>query len=334
MSSREEILKSLFNFKNSEYYKLDGSFLTEIESQLLDSFYIGIIINGPRQINSKEYDNLPILTALCYSGERGWTINLKKNCFLVVTNLFAGDVFVSSAFKSKKKEFHSSNDDNTDGTIPPGLPDAAAVVSIINAKEKAPLQWDTGKWAFTLLYFDWVSNNITIDFIGDQPISLSFAPSVNPLPNLDHITELPSYVRIKQSPELINPGLSFMLEIKIKNEKHILNLYATYTIKTRAYHIQEIPEVYEFKNGHKEEVAAIIPITVLLLSKNIRLPLKIDLLVPVYGMPKKADEEVQGYCALDILEVAGIQELKPEEYVCYIMLDGVAYGPQKINIRE
>ncbi len=332
MVSTEDILGSILKFNENEYFRLNDMILSERESELLDIDFMGIAINGPKQIECNRYVFLPIVMGLRYSGERDWTVDLKKNCFIIATDIDSGNVFVSRALTSLKDEYSSFEDEEGDGPLPPGLAEAATVVLKIDANEKLPLTWNTGKWAFCLLYFDWVSNTIGVDLIGPDPVDPGFAGEIDPEPNQGGITALPAYVKIKQTPELNKRGLSFFIETKKENGKPLLNLFAAYSIKIRASHIPETAIELEFENGQIEEVAAIIPLTLFLLVKNNKLPVQIDLSVPIYGNPIQEGEQVLGYCALEILSAAGIHDIFPGEYVCFLLMEGIAYGPQKIEI--
>ena len=126
--------------------------------------------------------------------------------------------------------------------------------------------------------------------------------------------------------------MSFELQAKNIEGKPILNIFASFSLKSRANHITENPIGYKFNNGTMEKVAAVIPITCLLLKKNNRYPLQIDLLVPVYGNTVGENELVQGQFALDIISSAEMEEIVLAEYVCNLVMDGRVYGPKIVQL--
>ena len=333
MISTEDTLGSILKFEEDEYFRLNDVILSERESELLDIDFMGIAINGPKQVECNKHDILPIVMGLRYSGERDWSVDLKKNCFIIATDLDNGTVLVSRALTSLKDEYYSFDDEEeNDGPFPPGLAEVSALVLKIDANEKLAISWNSGKWTFCMLYFDWCSNAIEVGLIGTDPVKTGFAGQIDPEPNFSDITALPTYVRIKQTPDVDNSGLSFLIETKKKNDRLVLDLFAGYTIKIRASHIPGTQIKFEFENKNVEEVAAVIPLTVLLLTKNNKLPIQIDLTVPIYGNQRREGEKVQGYCAFEILSAAGMQEIMPGEYFCFLLMEGVAHGPQKIDI--
>jgi hypothetical protein len=335
MVSTDDLLASILKFNDDEYFALNDALFSQRESDLLDIDFAGIALNGPNRIVCSERDNIPIIAAISSSGERDYTIDIKKNSFLVATDLLNGNVFIERAFTSEKDDYYSKVKKDKVGPAPSGLAEQAAQLTIIKVNEKIPVTWNTGKWAFTLIYYDWVSNSITIHLIGDDPISPVFAPAVDPDPDLDYIKSFPAYVPVELSPPLPKPGLSFLLDTRIKDGRQLLKLYASFSFKIRAFNILESPLVYEFRNKQRVNVTVVAPLSLLLLTKNNRLPRIINLVVPVYDSPSpaKESENIQGYCALEVLSFAGIKALAPEEYICYIIMSGNVYGPQLINLR-
>lgn len=334
MLSKKDILETVLNFEDEEFFNLDETILLPHEVNLLRMDYSGIVINGPKRIIWREKETLPIIIAIRRSGERDWKVELIKNCFLIASNLDKGNVIIKRALTTKKDEYYSfpEKDEDSDGPIPDVINGDVAKITTIDINNKIPLENNYGKWSFTLLYFDWKSNNIVVDVVGEDIINPAETPSPFPEPNLVSITALPSYVPIQQTPEMPRSGLSFDIQVKNIDGKPMLNIFASFSLIARANHIPENPIVYKFGNGAMVKVAAVIPVTCFLLKKNTRYPLQIDLSVPVYGNSVGENELVQGQFALDIISSDEMEGIVLGEYLCYLVMDGSVYGCKSVQL--
>jgi len=331
MESINDVLKLILSFEQEEFFSLDEDQLCERESAFIDMEFVGLGINGPIEISCDRQESLPIVMALKYSGERDWTIDLKKNCFLVASNLRNGNVITARALTNDKDDFYSEEKDDSRGPVPSGVALEAVQLTVIEARDKIPLDWNAGTWSFSLIYFDWVSNTISVGFIGNDPMLPVQTPQIDPVPDTNDINTLPSYVSQPQTPKAPKEGLAFVLEAQKGDDKQILNLYAAYAVDPRSYQIPKPPKTCAF-TSRQENVSAVIPLTILLLSKNDRHPIQIDVSVPVFGKPAEESKKQKGQCALNVLSAIGVKALKPGKYACYVVLDGVTYGPQILNI--
>lgn len=202
---------------------------------------------------------------------------------------------------------------------------------MLNAREEFPVDWKNGSWAFNLIYYDWKSNTKIIELIGDDIENMEFTPLIDPDPNPDSKKELPSYVKLSRTPEVPSFGVSFQVELEKKNGDEKLLLFASYSTIPHTNHITE-SDFIEFTYGQKEQVAAVIPLTVLLVNKNIELPMQINLSVPVYAAPPAVNEKITGYCSLELISASDLKGLNKGEYSCYILMYGISYGPQKFTL--
>lgn len=339
MASQEYIFDSIFKFSDDEFFNLNESILTEREWDLLDIDFMGVEVAAPSVINCNKRVIFPVVILIRCDGERDWAINLKKNCFLVASNITSGENFIIRPLISEREELYSAYDDeedenkNSNGQPPSDLPEASALIMMLNAREEFPIDWKSGNWAFNLLYYDWKSNSKIIELMGDETKELEFAPLIDPDPNPDSKKELPSYVKLSRTPEVPDFGVSFHIELEKKNGDEKLILFASYSTIPHTNHITE-SDFIEFTYGQKEQVAAVIPLTVILVNKNIELPMQINLSVPVYGVPPAVNEKITGYCALELISASNLNGLNKGEYFCYILMYGNAYGPQKFILHD
>ncbi len=332
INSLDKLLNSILSFSEEEFYHFDNKLLLQRRLDLLKFEHWIIGINGPKKIYSERADKMPIAIALLCSGERDWSIKIKTNSFLIASEKDTGNVHIARAFVDMKEKMPKRDRANIPKPKPETLCEKVAIITFVNAREKIPLKWENGKWAFSLLYFDWVSNSILINLIGEERQVPILPLSINPKPDTNNIQALPCYIPINKTPPLPKSGISFKFESQKKDDKYFITFYASFVLNARELHIPNVPVSYDFKGGRKENVAAIVPITLLILFKDNSLPMQIDLNVSVFGITVTENEEIRGYCAIEALKAAGISGLYPGEYVCYAVMDGVTYGPQKLEL--
>ncbi len=159
----------LLTLKEKSYYNIDENGLSELEYNLLNIDFFGIAISAPEKIDVETREILPLVVGIRYSGDRGWDFPLKENCFIVVTNLSDGSEFKSRLFQDKKRKI-PVEDEEEKQEKPTGLAMAAAVVTIVNVRDLLELPWSTGKWSFSVSYYDWESNKVEVTFEGDDVV--------------------------------------------------------------------------------------------------------------------------------------------------------------------
>jgi len=81
-------------------------------------------------------------------------------------------------------------------------------------------------------------------------------------------------------------------------------------------------------NGVDRQASVVIPLTIAILGLEWNAPRLYPLAVPVYGATRVAQgQSVTGQFA------TGIPQLPPGQYVAYVLMDGVPYGPQKLQVQ-
>jgi hypothetical protein len=140
----------------------DGAFFAEsvdskLEAALLDSKFVGVALRSPKGIDLGSQSKLPLLVASRFDGARDWDFSLRELGWLVGVEMASGDVRIAPAFGSGKKQAPEER-----GARPSGdeLGSYGAQVSLLDARARLDLPWRPGCWAFTLIYFDWMSNTV------------------------------------------------------------------------------------------------------------------------------------------------------------------------------
>ena len=335
MVSTNNIAANILNFDEDEFFNAEHSVLDSREEQLLDQDYLGVAINAPREIEIGSHDKLPLIMAAQFSGDRGWDMPLRDNCLLVGTNLRDGTVQFAKAFVSKKELQSRGRREKAagKGPRPPGLALTAAQLSELDAKDRLRIKWETGLWSLGLIYYDWPSNTVVVELWGDEEITPSPAMPVSPEPDLRGADFLPCFLPTIKTPKPPESGLTFIGEFKVEDEKQQLNIFGSFSVRVREFHLPARKLVHQFHDGIQRNVAAVIPVTLVVLGLGWDAPLQFDWAVPVYGEPLAAGMQASGCFAIDAFASAhNRQALSPGTYVCYLIMDGRIFGPKTLQV--
>jgi len=336
MVSTEDIVKKILNFSENEFFAGDPDLLSSRGSDLLDMDYMCIAINGPQVVLCDKQEIAPIVMAMRVSGDRGWDVNISRNCYIVATNLINGNILIAKALVGPKDQKSSmGKESSVKGPKPPGLSIASAQVTSIDARKQVPITWNTGLWSFCVIYYDWLSNTLDMQLIGDEPVPLAIpANQINPDPDLADIKALPSYVPTSKTPKTPDTGVAFTVEYNEDTQKKYLNVYGAFSLIARDFHLAEPGIAHLFQDGTQHHVAAIIPMTFIMVTLDASGPAQFNWNVPVYGAKLNIGDQINGVFAIEVLASENLAEVEPGEYVCYIAMDGRVYGPQTLIVPE
>ena len=333
MTSIEEIVASILNLTDDEFFGVDQSILAPRESRLLDMDFFGIAVSAPSKITTDRCDKLPLIMAARFSGERDWEVRLKENCILVGTNLQDGTVHFSKAFVSEKEiRSRGRRQKLPKGPKPPGLALEAAQVVQLFPRSLFNISWNTGIWALGVIYYDWASNSVVVELEGDAEMTFPPAPPVNPEPSLLGASGLPCFFPMDKMPQPPDSGVNFTGEFLVKEKRQILNIYGAFTVPVQPFHIPEKPLVHQFQDGRQENVGGIVPVTMAVVGLDWDEPLHFNWAVPVYGTPLATGMLARGCFAIDVFDTGMMQELAAGNYACYIILDGNTFGPKILKV--
>ncbi|MCP4342500.1 MAG: hypothetical protein GY799_27375 [Desulfobulbaceae bacterium] len=333
MASTAEIIASILNMTGDEFFSTNQEKLAEREFQLIDLDYWGVAVNAPGQIEVDQHDTLPLFLATRYSGERGWSVQLENNCFLVSTNLQDGSVQLTKAFVDERElatRWHETPP--APGPTPSGLPLYSAVIRQIDARERTAMNWDSGLWSLGIINYDWSSNVVEVELLGEKPAQFELAKPVSPQPNFSDSGILPCYLPTPKSPQLPEEGLIFTGKFGRENDEQQFKVFGSFVVTVRDFHLPIQKVVQQYENGMQQNVAAVVPVTFVLLGLDWDEPLKFDWAVPVYGETLAVGMQARGYFAIDAFNSESGQELDPGEYVCYVILDSQIYGPKSLKV--
>lgn len=332
MATTEEIVTKVLNFTEKEFFNTNQSVFAPRESRLLDMSFFGVAVNVPRQIMTASHDKLPLIMAIRCSGERGWEVPLKDNCIMVGMNLQAGTVRLANALVTEKELVSRGGRVKVPrGPKPPGLAKAAAQLTELEVRNRLDIKWNTGVWAFGVIYYDWPSNTVVAELNGDEPVLPSSARPVSPSPNRSS-AGLPSYLSSWETPKFPDSGLAFTTEFGMEKIRQSLKIRGAFTVPARDFHIPREKVIHRFEDGRQENVAAVVPVTLVVVALDSEPLLQFDWAVPVYGQSLKAGMTARGCFAIDSLASGAPTILPPNKYFCYLIMEGKIFGPQAFTV--
>lgn len=333
MVSTAEILASILNMTEDEFFSAHQKELAEREFQLIDLDFWGIVVNAPEKIDVTQRDTLPLFVATRYSGERGWSVQLEHNCLLVSTNLQDGRVQLTKAFVDERElETRWHETPPAPGQPPAGLPLYSAVVRQIDARLRTDMDWDSGRWSLGIIHYDWFSNSVEVTLLGENAAKVKATGPVSPEPDFTDSQLLPCYLPTLKNPQLPEKGLSFTGEFGRSDDEQQLKVYGSFVVTIRDFHLPDQKYIHQFQNGMQQNVAAVIPVTFVLLGLDWDEPLQFDWAAPIYGEALAIGMQARGYFAIDASDSDSGLDLEPGEYLCYVIFDGLIYGPKTLKV--
>lgn len=309
----------------------DPSFLSEMESKLLKERFKGIAIRSPEYVWTSDTGNLPLIMAVGQSGDRDWKIRLPYNCILTATNLNTGKVLLSKAFVDEKRREPSPSDR---GPKPPGLALRMVQVVSVNARQNG-MSWDTGKWMLGVINYDWssISSPVTLYGASEPPPAPGYDVFPTPATSKKYGFGLPSYLPSTDTPACPDNGLHFTSKFNSSNGAAALNIYGSFALPVMDYHLLTPKGIHQYKDGSKKTIAAIIPVTMVVIKLDQDLPIRFDWAVPVYGETLTSGMTARGYFSINALKASNTK-LSYGRYLCYILIDGQIFGPSVFKVPD
>jgi hypothetical protein len=328
------VIKRILDFKENEFFSSNQALVASREDELLGLDYMGIAINGPKKIICEKQDILPLFVAIRVSGKRDWEVNLQKNCYIVATNLNNGNVSIAKTYFDPKELKNSDEEPPVNSPMPPGLSIAAAHLSDINVRKQISMSWNNGLWALSVIYYDWVSNRVDVTLIGKEVPDPVRVQKVYPETNLGDTLALPCYVITPKIPKLIDTGALFNMEYSQVKGKENLTIYGSFSLNTQEKYLPESTVIHALTKGTGKRVAAIVPATFIMLALDAKAPIRFNWNLPVYGAKLQKGMPAKGAFAIEVLSAENLKEIKPCDYVCYLAMDGIIFGPKMVHPRQ
>lgn len=334
MTTQEQIANTVLKRNDIDYFKFDEEMKDDISWKMLKTMFSGIAINGPAQINTNQYDKLPIILGRRSSSARNYSFMFRDNCTLVLCDLLTGKVQAKKPFPEKEPV----------GLITPVKVSPAtdnltftADVYLFDLKELFEIEWEEGRYSVNALSYDWFSNTVFTELKGKkkegEETELKIFPKPNPLSGGVTTSWIfpkkpkeafPSYEKFKDVTPPQKEGGNFI--ISTKSNKSIV--YGSFKIESKAFHILDKPQMLKLSGNKTRKAIAIIPVTLLFLKRDMPVPIQFDWGIPIYGNERVQPGSIlEGQFAIDIIKEYK-SSLPPDMYMGYMVLDGKVYGPR------
>lgn len=327
-----DIASRILDFSNAEFAMAPEVDVHARELRLLDADFEGIAIAAQARLRTDTQQTLPIAFALRCDGERDWDIPISDNCLIVATEMQTGRVRIVPALTPLKVLASRAGPQarSAGPTRPPSeaLAGYGAQLGWTEARSRIQMPWRSGIWSFSLVYFDWVSNRVSVVLEGgaEEP-SPAAPPTVDPLPD-GRLASLPTFVRNSRTPTTPATGVDFQLGVDARGAAKKLILDAAFETRLRPYSLVAGSTLRDA--GETRQVAAIVPMTLMLVGIHSLRPWRRTLSVAVYGEQAQAGDTVQGCVSMDASAQTDVPE--PGTYAAYLILDGAVHGPRTVQL--
>ena len=271
-----------------------------------------LALGAPKRVQLTREPALPALVAARRTGLRRWQVDLDQNLRIVAVNLGDGTVMSSLLLGSPKRQAApepSMSQPRPDAvnaaSVATGVMPFANVLNGLNGFGKP---WTRGRYALTVIEFDWVSNTVMVEMSGGGKVATQSAAAKPFPPLLARRDEVPAAhegidFRLPPSAE---PGGPQQVQVA-------LGLPAGRVVLAAA----EMPG------------ASLLVGSVLLLRLDAQQPLRADLAIPVRTPP--ADGRVQVLFSFDI-KAALPNALPRGSYQCYLVFGDTVAGPRTLTV--
>ncbi len=146
-------------FSTEEYFSTAEPDYTAHEIKLLDSDFEGLFIRTPQSVDVTERESLPLIIASRYNGERDWRLPIREHAVLIGIDLTDLQVHSTMLFSDLKR---------SDESLPSAEPmpeeqaSFGAQLNRVDLRRLLDIPWQRGRWAFSVIYHDWISNRMVV----------------------------------------------------------------------------------------------------------------------------------------------------------------------------
>jgi len=167
-------IDALLATAGQDLYSLDEAALASVEARLLSVDFLGSRLRAPERVDVTAQQELPLLYARRATGQRDWEVAPSLNTILVAVDLERGGVYHGWAFRPRKRHAPDSLPRSRQGA-PPEETDRTSInaqVVRLEARELLGLPWRAGRYALTVISWDWVSNTVVVELTeGNAPVA-------------------------------------------------------------------------------------------------------------------------------------------------------------------
>ena len=331
-------LVGLVTLPDEEYFSLDDEQASRIGRQLQGLPRAqGDAIGCPKVVDVAQRTRWPLLWASWLSNMRAWSVVPARNSSLVVSDLVTGQVTLHDPHYAPRKPDlrgvpKSREGKSADVLAPGGFRGGCEVIDVRGVTN---VPWHSGRYAVTLIVYDWASNTTVVELRGGQvaPASpLSHAQAAELVHQQQRVarTPYPTYAfgATAKTPALTGPGLALSVpaEISAKKVEMMVEGAARLELSPADLVAGTGPD-----QGADGAPAAFVSVT--LLVARLDAPLrKIDVRIPVPSRrPLAAGDTVDVAFRVD-LKGALHSGVTPGEYQVYAAANRYLAGPYPLML--
>jgi hypothetical protein len=322
-----EGIRQVLDFSDPQFFNPDPAALATREMRLLELDSEGIALAAPAHIDTEHQDRLPLLLAMRFDGRRSSEFPLASNTVVVAADPDGGRVELAPVFKQPGAAHHD-HEQRSRVSSSATLATRAAKVLSIDAESLLQLPWSAGRWSFTVLYYDWASNPVTVELTSS---SSAPGPAAGTIPKSSTPKErctgkvyaLPCYRKPVGAPAAPELGVVFTTSYQSRTPQ-------TQRLLLRGSFALDLPR--RAQHDPDAQSATLVPITLLLLgARGDRWQLD-------FGVPARtnnrsgATPRAVGYFTLDVLALPEKPPLEQSRYAAYLVAAGQAYGPRVFTV--
>jgi hypothetical protein len=301
----------------------DSRVFTEVELAVARTDFRGLAIAAPAQVRTDGKPVVPVVLLTQQTVLRAWEVPDQYNLMLAVTDLDSGAVRASRALVDPKDEAPAN------AVRPPRPPKptgsaASGIATKVRRLEVPVPPGQSGALAIAVISFDVISNTSKVDLAGSKARAAGPARAVSPRP--DPAQGLPTYAPSRRTLKAPPSGVAFAIEASGGPANAPIVVHGAFAKAVAAHDSLPQPESVR-DNGVDRQASVVIALTIAILGPEWSAPRLYPLAVPVYGARVAQGQSVTGQFA------TGIPQLPAGPYVAYVLMDGVPYGPQKLQVQ-
>ena len=323
MNEAQRRAAQLLTLPDHDYFAFDEQRTLATQLRLAELFDAGALpptatlevplfaaLGAPRQLDLNSHSELPVLVALRYTGQREWEVHHQQNIWLLAVELNSGAAHIGRLFNPGKRELTPKPSKSGN---PPDSIDAEAIytsVQRIDLRRAIARDWQPGRLAVTVIFYDWKSNTAVVELQGESNVAKPL-PLGQPSPFLTPIDP-------PLDPAMAD-GAAFALQSSVSRSS-VVNL---------AF---DLPRDNQLLLIHRQKRTPLLKATLLLLQLDDPWPVQIDLLTPIHLIkPASGESRLQGALQLDLR--AATERTVTGAYQVYLLAGDRIIGPQPILIK-
>lgn len=301
--------------------------LTNVELSAARTDFRGLAVAAPQQIPTDSQSVVPLVVLSQKTALRAWQVGEQYNLMLAVTDVDSGNLRLARALVDPKDE----ESPNAPPAARPAAPTGNAATALSTKAHRLDLPVQPGltaNLAIAALSFDWVSNTVAVSLAGSRPKAPTVVRPITPAPSA--LPGLPTYAASNQTPKPPASGLDFAVTLRAGVEPSSVFVQGAFSKTLGMHEHLRVPQFVR-DNAADRQATAVVPMSIAVLGLDWKAPRSYAIGVPVYGMPDvPPGQRVSGQFAVEMpLNVA----LPAGDYVAYVLMDGVPYGPRKFQVK-